>query len=300
MEPEGAVRMAKTAQGYGVSYEELTTDADASTWAKLKQELPAEVYGHMVRQLDIKHLKGNWYDKLAKLKASKLSEKGSRGVLSKAHIEAWCHYLSYAVKSNKGDKEEIIETLRALPYHLFGDHSRCKKKTHVNDEVGWCKVDLEPDHIRIKGDKGHGGYMADIGGYQETMVGIFEHYCSPEMIDQIYKGSSDNRNESLHSTNTSISPKKSHFLRSGTYVAQVLARCLQKNWGQGWEKRVLEEVGVLYATDPKRPGSLLFEKMRKATKHDVESKATKGKKQRKAKLKSRRKKKKKKHSMLKS
>lgn len=59
----------------------------------------------------------------------------------------------------------------------------------------------------------------------------------------------------------------------------------------------MEEVGVLYAIDPKRPGSLLFEKMRKATKQDVESKATKGKKQRRAELKSRRKRK---HSMLKS
>lgn len=76
MEPEGAVRMAKRAQGYGVIYEELTTDADASTWAKLKLELPAEVYEHMVRQLDINHLKGNLYDKLAKLKASKFSGKG--------------------------------------------------------------------------------------------------------------------------------------------------------------------------------------------------------------------------------
>lgn len=151
--------------------------------------------------------------------------------MSKAHIEAWCQYMSYAVKYNRGDKEAIIETLRALLYHLFEDHSRCKKKTHVDDEVGWCKVDLEPDHIpnMLKGDKGHGGYMTDIGGYQETMVGIFEHYCSPEMIEQIYKGSSDNRNESLHSTITSISSKRSHFLRSGTYVAQVLAGCLQKN-----------------------------------------------------------------------
>jgi hypothetical protein len=123
------------------------------------------------------------------------------------------------------------------------------------------------------------------------MIERMEYYCSEEMIDQIYKGGSDNRNESLHSTVTSLSPKRAFYLRSGTYRAQVLAGCLQKNLGQGWEKLVLEEVGVLFASDPKLPGSILFEKLKKATKQDVESKSSKEKKRRRAELKAKRKKK---------
>jgi hypothetical protein len=62
-------------------------------------------------------------------------------------------------------------------------------------------------------------------------------------------------------------------------------------FAKGWEKLVLEEVGVMFASDPKLPGSIIFEKLKKATKQDVESKSTKEKKRRRAELKAKRKKK---------
>jgi hypothetical protein len=157
--------------------------------------------------------------------------------LSNPQIDAWCYYLAYVIKSSRGNKEAIKENLRALPYHLFGDHSRCKQKSSVDNDEGWCKDNLEPNHISNV-LKGHGGYMKDSNGYQAKMIERMEYYCADEMIDQIYKGGSNNRNESLHSTVTSISPKRAFYLRSCTYRAQVLAGCLQNNLGQGWEKLV--------------------------------------------------------------
>jgi hypothetical protein len=227
MEAEGAVRMAKRALLDEVVYVELTTDADSSTWAKLKEDLPQEVFEIMSRQLDTNHLRGGFYDKLLKLKVSDFKSAACRGILSNPQIDAWCHYLANGIKSNRGNKEAIKENLTALPYHLFGDHSRCKQKSSVDDDEGWCKDHLEPNHIPNV-LKGHGGYMKDINGYQAKMIDRIEYYCADEMFDQIYKGSSDNRNESLHSTFTSISPKRAFYLRSGTYRAQVLAGCLQK------------------------------------------------------------------------
>jgi hypothetical protein len=50
MEAEGAVCMAKRALLDEVVYVELTTDADSSTWAKLKECLPEEVFEIMSRQ----------------------------------------------------------------------------------------------------------------------------------------------------------------------------------------------------------------------------------------------------------
>jgi hypothetical protein len=163
MEAEGAVRMAKRAMLDGAVYVELTTDADSSTWAKLKECLPQEVFEIMSRQLDTNHLKGSLYDKLLKLKASDFKSAACRGILSGPQIDAWSHYLGYAIKSNRGNKEAIKENLRALPYHLFGDHSRCKQKSNVDSDDGWCKDNLEPDHIPNR-LKGHGGYMKDING----------------------------------------------------------------------------------------------------------------------------------------
>jgi hypothetical protein len=64
-----------------------------------------------------------------------------------------------------------------------------------------------------------------------------------------------------------------------------------KNLCQVWEKLVLEEVGVMFASDPKLPGSIIFEKLKRATEQDAESKSTKAKKRRRAELKAKRKKK---------
>lgn len=165
-----------------------------------------------------------------------------------------------------------------------------KGQPYLDDKDGWCKADIEPDHIpHIL--RGHGGWMKNVNGYQDEMVQIYEHYCSDGMIDQIYKAGSDSRNESLHTTITAISLKREFFLRSGTYRAQVLAGSLQKNWGQGWQKRPLQELGVLYATDANRPGTILLEKLKRSSKRDAEHKLGKVQKRRRMELKYKRKKK---------
>jgi hypothetical protein len=88
MEAEGAVRMAKKALLDEVVYMELTTDADSSTWAKLKECLPKEVFEIMSRQLDTNHLRGGFYDKLLKLKASDFKLAACRGILSNPQTDA--------------------------------------------------------------------------------------------------------------------------------------------------------------------------------------------------------------------
>jgi hypothetical protein len=89
---------------------------------------------------------------------------------------------------------------------------------------------------------------------------------------------------------TSLSQKRVHNLRAGTYVGHVHAGALQKNLGQGWQQLVLEELGIKYLRDARRPSTRVFDQLRRRDREQAEVKKERENKKRRAQKKAERRK----------
>ncbi|GAQ83852.1 hypothetical protein KFL_001650040 [Klebsormidium nitens] len=154
MEPEGGVRMLERITKFGCVVRDLIGDADSSVMAAVRERLPPWIANVVEKALDIGHLKGNLYDKMTKLKASQF--KKDRKAFTDGQIRAVSSYFAAAILSNRGDRAAVKQALESIVPHLFNEHDKCKKKRHPEDEEGWCKAGLEPDHVPNR-LKNHGG-----------------------------------------------------------------------------------------------------------------------------------------------
>lgn len=178
--------------------------------------------------------------------------------------------------------------LETVVLHLFNDHSKCVERKSANDRKGWCKASW-PGHVPMM-LQNHGGWMKDEAGVKNTLIETFAHYTQPATLEQIVNARSNNQQESLHSTVTLMSHKRVHNLRAGTYVGHVHAGALQKNLGQGWQKLVLEELGLAYVRDAARPGTRVFEQLQNRDRQQAEWKGGRERKKRRVELKAKRRK----------
>ena len=137
IEGDVAVQLAADAQNtakLGVRYSTFVGDDDSSAICKLRKEVSEDIE----KWSDVVHAKRSLGKHLYEVRKqhSELTEKNI------SHVQT-C--FSYAVRQNKDDPETLALSLRNIPAHLFGDHSRCqhygkkkrmKRKMALNTIIG--------------------------------------------------------------------------------------------------------------------------------------------------------------------
>ena len=135
MEAFVATELFKRYGNADVCCKTLIGDDDSSTIFKIHQEVDDTV----VRVSDVQHAKRTLEGQLIKIRGNhkELTHKVTKYVKK-------C--FSYAIAQNEGDANGLAKALRAIPGHVFGDHSSCGGQ--------WGGYLKDPENYKHKFTKG--------------------------------------------------------------------------------------------------------------------------------------------------
>ncbi|CAC5424477.1 unnamed protein product [Mytilus coruscus] len=215
MEPDVGVSIIKKIEEKKCTVSTLIMDDDATTMSKIRQNIDNDI----TKWSDIKHVQNTLGKKLYVLPTSyrKSIRKDDKAHLMKC--------FTYAVHSNKNDKQQMKKDLSAIVPHVFNEHENCNAR--------WS------------------GYLKNPQNYTPTIKSsnldlklnkIFHDYI--DNIDKLVPCASTKENESFNNMLTAKAPKNKHYSASSSLEARVNCTVAQKNLSFNYVSLVNVECGL--------------------------------------------------------
>jgi hypothetical protein len=222
MEAHVASKIFSRSSQQGLKYSTLIGDDDASTLARLRKEVNAEIE----KISDPTHTKRGLKGRLHALKPKhkELTQAVINYIIEKCFI--------YAIKQNEGNSEALAQNLNAIPKHMFGDHSLCN--------ISWCRFLKEPSNYYHKSFP-HGRDLQS-QTLKKELVTLIDSYA--KNAKKLSRRGSSQPNESLNNTIGSKAPKIRHYGSSASSDFRVAAAVSQKNVGYVYVSRVMEALDL--------------------------------------------------------
>lgn len=260
MEPSVAVDVIKEVESQNVEVSVLIMDDDATTMARIRDNI-----SHPVQKWsDLNHTKKHLGNSLYSL------QKKHKGFSNKC-VQFIQKCFSYAVIQNKNKPEKLKSALCQIVPHAFGDHSHCES---------WCGYISNPETYRHK-SLPHG---KDLSGkeLQEDLNNILSVYVTN--AEKIAPAASTKDVESFNNVIASKAPKRIHYSGSSSLQNRVNCAVAEKNIGSHYVNRINTLAGISPGTifkkyaerkDKIRKRRLLFENTREFKKQKLERKIKK-------------------------
>ena len=244
MEPDLAVDLIKDVESNGVKVGTIIMDEDTTTMARLKTEISHSI----TKWSDLAHVKKACGNALWKL-ASKFQELNANSI---SYLQ---RCLMYAVKQNKGKETAVAEAIKAIPNHVFGEHSKCGD---------WCRYNENP--VTYK----HRNIDSDFKNrtLKEKLIEIYSVFS--ENSHKLAPCGSTRLNESFNNTVASKAPKSKHYSTSESLDSRVQCAVAQTNNGYSY----VSEVNTLVGISPGRVSLSLSDKLQKKRKQAQDYKSS--------------------------
>jgi hypothetical protein len=189
----------------GVVFESLVCDGDSAVGAGVREATNGECKQVKDVQHTVKHLANYLYAAKSKQLTSQV-------------IDYLKRMASYAIKTNKNDPPAIVAALSCIPFHAFGDHTKCNEK--------WCDKNTWSKHLDGPVDvQGSSTYDSNLFAVKSAFDKLVEK------AGQLAPNGSTQPNESLNNIITSKAPKRIDFSSSLAVTFRCAAGVAQKNEG---------------------------------------------------------------------
>ncbi|CAG2233936.1 unnamed protein product [Mytilus edulis] len=217
MEPDVGVSLIKKLEEKKCTVSTLIMDDDATTMSKIRQNIDHDI----TKWSDIKHVQNSLGKKLYVLPTS------YRKSIRNDDIAHLMKCFTYAVHSNKNNKQQMQNDLSAIVPHVFNEHDHCN--------VRWCRYLKNPEN-----------YTPTIQlsnlDLKSKLSKIFQDYI--ENIDKLVPCASTKENESFNNMLTAKAPKNKHYSASTSLEARVNCTVAQKNESFNYVSIVNVECGL--------------------------------------------------------
>ncbi|VDI50719.1 Hypothetical predicted protein [Mytilus galloprovincialis] len=220
MEPDVGVSLIKKLEEKKCTVSTLIMDDDATTMSKI-QKFRQNIDHDITKWSDIKHVQNSLGKKLYVLPTS------YRKSIRNDDIAHLMKCFTYAVHSNKNNKQQMQNDLSAIVPHVFNEHDHCN--------VRWCRYLKNPEK-----------YTPTIQlsnlDLKSKLSKIFQDYV--ENIDKLVPCASTKENESFNNMLTAKAPKNKHYSASTSLEARVNCTVAQKNESFNYVSIVNVECGL--------------------------------------------------------
>ncbi|CAC5421925.1 unnamed protein product [Mytilus coruscus] len=217
MEPDVGVSLIKKLEEKKCTVSTLIMDDDATTMSKIRQNIDHDI----TKWSDIKHVQNSLGKKLYVLPTSYKKSTRNDDI---AHL---MKCFTYAVHSNKNNKQQTQKDLSAIVPHVFNEHENCN--------VRWCRYLTNPEN-----------YTPTIQlsnlDLKSKLSKIFQDYV--ENIDKLVPCASTKENESFNNMLTAKAPKNKHYSTSSSFEARVNCTVAQKNESFNYVSIINVECGL--------------------------------------------------------
>jgi hypothetical protein len=212
MEPAMAVEILSNIKEKGHAVKKLVMDDDATTIAKVRNELDANIEKGSDRNHTIKNFTNSLY--------ALQKEKKLQRVFSTKTINHVKKCFAIAIAKNKNNSTELKQNLLAIPGHLFGNHNNCT--------IAWCNYLKDPENYVPK-YLPYCKYLSNQDLYH-GLSSIFSVYA--DKSDRLSTLGSTQSNESFNSMVSLKNPKNKFYSGSESTSTRVAAAVCQKNLGE--------------------------------------------------------------------
>ena len=214
-EARGAVTLWKRSLDYNLRYLTFIGDGDSKSFSSISE---AEPYGpeYKVEKSDcVGHVQKCMGTALRKIKKDygkrKLSDGrtiGGAGRLTEQLCDDFQRYYGSAIRNNLGDLQGMVKAVKAILHHSWStneapDHQYCPE-----GESSWCK--FQRANSTGQTPPAHRTTIPKAVG--DVIKPVFDRLSEESLLQRCLKGSTQNRNESLHATVWDRCPKS----QSGT------------------------------------------------------------------------------------
>ena len=233
MEPDVGGELVKSIEKQGVNVDVIIMDDDATTMARIRQELDHDI----VKWSDINHTSKHLANSLYALQKKHKS-------LSTNVIKWFQKCFNYALAQNRGNSAGCRQALLQIVPHAFGEHENCLES--------WCGYLKNPETYKHSSLP----YGRDMTGevLRNDLEAIFQVFASNS--DKIAPGGSTKDVESFNNMIASKAPKRCHYSSSSSLKNRVGCAVAHKNLRNGYVNKVNTAVGVspgrIYALHAKR------------------------------------------------
>lgn len=219
MESDMAIEMLQDLKQRGFHVKKLIMDNDSTTISRAKAAFDENLEKHC----DFNHTKKNFTSRLFELRKEK-----KYPTLGPKAINHLTKCFTYAVKGNS-DRQSLENNLRAIPFHVTGDHSKCGD---------WCGFVKQPEGYKPK-NLPYGKYLQG-NGILTDLQKVFEYFL--KNVDRLLNMGSTQANESFNNIVASKHPKNRFYGGSESTAFRVAAAVSQKNIGHDALSKVYENL----------------------------------------------------------
>ena len=253
MEKEGTIEMfLRSIEKHQLQYTIYVGDGDSSSFGAVKDALH-DKYGDeypLIKEDCIGHIQKSMGTALRKYKnnccGSKLSDGktvGGTGRLTDAVIDHIQTYYGCAIRNNKSKKEEIVQAIWAIYYHMVaGPLDETLDEQHrycPNTSDTWCKY--HKDVLDGTNYYQKGKCLPHV--FRDELKSIFEKLSSNDLLDGCQRGLTQNQNESINSIVWSRCPKQL-FCGKHRFTISVCDAVTQFNDGAKGRKRLYKTLNL--------------------------------------------------------
>ena len=246
METYGAVDLWKRSLEYKLRYLTSIGDGDSKSFKGVTEAEPYAPEYKVEKSDCVGHVQKRMGSALRKIKKDhgkrKLSDSrtiGGAGRLTEQLCDDFQRYYGNAIRNNLGDLQSMVKATKAILHHSWStdeapDHDYCPE-----GESSWCK--FQRANALGQTPPAHRTTIPKAIG--KVIQPVFNRLSEESLLRRCLKGSTQNRNESLHATIWDRCPKH----QSGTPKTVETAVCLAViNFNEGAEPLadIVQEMGL--------------------------------------------------------
>ena len=222
MEPAAAVDIAKKIEQQGVLVSTLIMDNDATTIARLRQELDHSI----TKWSDVMHTKKYLQSALFAMQKTQKSLTGDI-------IKALLRWFGYAIAQNKGDIDGYTKAVKQIVPHAFGEHDGCS-------DYKWCEYRKDPENFKHKTFPNGKDLSGEALRY--ALTAVFDVFVNN--AERIAPAGTTREVESFNNMIKQKATKHVHYGGSQSLRTRVEASVAQKNLGNKYLTPVNTNMGL--------------------------------------------------------
>ena len=164
---------------------------------------------------------------------------GGKGRLTQSRINDFQTYYGKAIRSNRGNLEEMQKAVWAIFYHYSSTARNPKHHCCPPGETSWCKWQRD----QVTGKK---TFVPNPLPWPvlKKIKPVFERLASGEILEKCLDGFTQNQNEALHGTIWKRAPKDCHHEPKSVLTAIAVSVAIF-NEGESVHRRILEALSMV-------------------------------------------------------
>ena len=205
MEPLGTLRLFQRSLDHNIRYKYMVSDGDSKTHSLLVREgVYSSDLDDQVEKLDcVGHVQKRLGTALRNLKMKHRGDKlsdgksiGGQGRLTDSLINSLQNYYRIAIRSNKGNLDNMIRAVQATLLHSNSSDEAPRHHLCPPGHNSWCKWQV----AKTLGEEYHHTKPPIPGAIVHLLKPIYGRLGSRDLLEKCLEGYTQNANESLHST----------------------------------------------------------------------------------------------------